>query len=245
MNKGLDCVLLHGWGTSNNVWQGFADQLKDFNNVSKPCLYEIASNTEDNKLESIAVALSEKINSDDVVIAWSIGGLVATHMAKLTNKIKAVIFIASTPCFINKKDWLNVIDKKNIDDLQSRLSNNPMNALEYFAGLIAYGDASIKRTNKMVRNNLAGEKYKAILSFWLTQMQQTDLRKEFTKLSIPALVILGENDSLINSKIENQIKRLNSNIELEVMHNCGHAPFISRPEETIKIINEFINAKFN
>jgi pimeloyl-[acyl-carrier protein] methyl ester esterase len=245
MDENLDCILLHGWGVSNGVWQDFSDQLKGFNKVSTPSLYEIASNTEDNKLESIAAALSEKINADSIVVAWSIGGLIATHMAKLTNKIKAVIFIASTPCFINKKNWPNVIDRNNICNLQKKLLKNTENTLEYFAGLIAHGDIPIKNTNKFLRGNLANEKYKIMLSDWLTQMQETDQRKEFAELNIPALLILGENDSLINSKMESQIKQLNFNIEHKAVKDCGHAPFISKREETIKIINDFINAKFN
>jgi pimeloyl-ACP methyl ester carboxylesterase len=58
-------------------------------------------------------------------------------------------------------------------------------------------------------------------------------------------IILAENDSLINSKIEARIKQLNPYIVCEVINKSGHAPFISKQAETIKIINEFINAKFN
>jgi pimeloyl-[acyl-carrier protein] methyl ester esterase len=244
MDKSLECILLHGWGVSSNVWQDFAGQLKGFNNVSMPCLYEIASKTEDNKFDTVARTLSNTINSDGIVIAWSIGGLIAMHMASLNNKIKAVIFIAGTPCFINKKGWSNAIDKKGINDLQSKLSNNTLSTLEYFAGLIAHGDTSKKSTNIKVRNNLADEKYHVILFSWLSQMLFTDQRKELSELNIPALFILGENDSLINSKIENQIKRLNSSVQHTVVKDCGHAPFISKPEEMIEIINKFIDAKF-
>ncbi len=245
MDKSLECVLLHGWGVSNNVWQSFADQLKGFNNVLMPCLYETACNTQDNKFESIAATLSEKMNSDSVVVAWSSGGLIATHMAKLTNKVKAIIFIASTPCFVNKKDWSYVIDKKSIEELKNKLSKNTENTLEYFAGLIAHGDISKKNTNNILRNSLANKKNKKILSVWLSQMQKIDQRKEFVELDIPALVILAENDALINFKIEKQARKLNSNMQYAAVKDCGHAPFVSKSEETAKIINEFVNAKFN
>lgn len=245
MSKNTECVLLHGWGVTNTIWQDFADHLTVFNNVSMPCLYEAANKTADNKLESMAEVLSNKINSDSIIIAWSLGGLLASHMAKLTDKLKAIVFIASTPCFVNKGDWPNVIDRKDIDGLQNKLSTDTESLLKYFAGLIAYGDTSIKETNKFVRNNLADKKDQAILSSWLTQMQETDQRNEFSELNLPIQIILGKNDSLINSKIETQLKLLNPKIESEVINNCGHAPFISEQEQTIKIINEFINAKFN
>jgi pimeloyl-[acyl-carrier protein] methyl ester esterase len=166
-------------------------------------------------------------------------------MATLTDKIKAIVFIASTPCFVNRAEWANVIDKENIEELKDNLLNNTENTLKYFSGLIANGDVSVKETNKIIYNNLANNNSKDVLAIWLVQMQQTDLRKEWAKINLPMKMILGERDSLINSKIERQIKTLNPSIEIEVIKNCGHAPFISKQEATIKIINAFINAKLN
>ncbi len=243
-DQSLDCMLLHGWGVSNTVWHEFAGRLNCFNNISTPCLYEVASNTKDNKFESIATALSKTINTDCIVIAWSIGGLIATRLAELTDKIKTIIFIASTPCFVNKADWLYTIDRNSINDLQQKLSNNPVTALEYFAGLIAQGDISSKKTNRNIRKNLANNNYSTILSSWLIEAQQTDQRNEFAALKIPTQVLLGEHDALISSQIEKQIKQLSPNTQCALLSDCGHAPFISKPEETHKIINEFISAKF-
>jgi len=245
MSINMDCVLLHGWGASNTIWNDFSKLLNGFNSISKPCLYEATAKTKDNAFESIAAELNDSINADTVLVAWSIGGLIATPLAKLTDKIKAVVFITSTPCFVNKKDWGNAIDKEGIDDLQIRLAKDTGSALEYFAGLIAYGDVSVKETNKTIRNNLAHEKHSAILSSWLTQMLEADQRNKFSELDLPMQIILAENDSLINSKIENQLKQLNPNIVCEAINKSGHAPFISKQAETIKIINGFINAKFN
>jgi len=240
----LDCMLLHGWGVSNTVWREFAGRLSYFDRVSTPCLYEAASKTNDNKFESIATELSKKINTDCVVIAWSMGGLIATCLERQTDKLKAIIFIASTPCFVNKEGWLNTIDKESISDLQHRLSNNPAAALEYFAGLIAHGDVAAKKTNKVIRHHLVDEKHSAILSSWLIEMQEVDQRNEFAALKIPTRVLLGEDDVFINSRIKNQLKQLNPNMQCTVLRGCGHAPFISMSEETNKIISGFVSAEF-
>jgi pimeloyl-ACP methyl ester carboxylesterase len=240
-----ECMLLHGWGTSNSIWQDFAKSSNSFSKISMPCLYETANKASDDKFESMAHVLSDNIKTDTIIVAWSISGLVATPLVRLTNKIKAIVYIASTPCFVNKKGWPNVIESNGIDDLKKRLLKNTPGGLEYFAGLIAHGDDSEKTTNKSIRNNLADEKYKEILLSWLTQMQNVDQLNEFAELSLPLRIILGENDSLINSKIDNQLKQLNSNACCAVVKSCGHAPFLSKQEETIKLVNEFINAKYN
>jgi pimeloyl-[acyl-carrier protein] methyl ester esterase len=243
MPNDLDCLLLHGWGVSNSILKEFAGSLKGFKNVSIPCLYEIASETKNYKFKSMSEALSDHVETDTVIVAWSIGGLLATPLAKLTNNIKAIIFVASSPCFVNKKEWLNVIDQKNINSLQNKLSSNTNNALNYFAGLVAHGETSMKDTNKIVRNNIADEKYQAILLSWLKQMQETDQRKLFSELRLPIQIILGKNDSLINSNIEKQLKLLNPGIESQIINDCGHVPFLGKQQQTTNIINEFIYAK--
>jgi pimeloyl-[acyl-carrier protein] methyl ester esterase len=240
----MDCVLLHGWGVSKTVLQGLEEQLKIFNEITAPCLYEIADDTKDKSLESIAGRIEEKIKTDSIIIAWSLGGLVATYLASISNKIKAIIYIASPPCFINRNNWNNVIEQKAITDLQNNLDKNTESTLNYFAGLIAHGDISVKETNKFIRNNIADKKYKETLSSMLNEMQLIDLRKEFSKINIPVQIILGENDSLINSKIKSEVKKIKPNTQCAIINKCGHAPFISKQQETIKIIDEFINEQF-
>jgi pimeloyl-[acyl-carrier protein] methyl ester esterase len=241
----MEGLLLHGWGVRNTVWKELTEQLGVFSKLSAPCLYEEAHKTKDNSFASMASVLNDSINSDTVVIAWSVGGLIGIPLAKLTNKIKAIIFIASTPCFVKKDGWNNVIEKENVDELQSKLSVNTKRTLDYFSGLIAHGDEKPKETNKIIRSNLATEKDNIILASWLEQMLETDQRFAFSKLEIPVEIIFGENDSLINSRIENDIKLLSPDIEIRVMEGCGHAPFISKQQATSKLINEFINAKFD
>ena len=240
----MDCVLLHGWGTSNKIWQDFEEQLSAFNKITAPCMYEIAEDIKDKSLESIAGRIEEKIKTDSVIVAWSLGGLVATYLAGISNKIKAIIYIASPPCFINNNNWNNVIEEKAITDLQNSLDKNTERTLDYFAGLIAHGDISVKETKKFIRNNIAEKRHKETLSSMLKEMQLIDLRKEFSKINIPVQIILGENDSLINSKIKSEVKKINPNVQCSVINNCGHAPFISKQHETIKIIDEFINEQF-
>ncbi len=235
-------MFLHGWGVSNTVWSCFVDQFSVVHKKTTPCLYDLANHAQDYKVNSLANELSKNINPNSVIVAWSFGGLIATHLARLTDKVKGIVYIASTPCFINKENWQNVIDKESLTDLKKRLSSNTTDALKYFAGLVAHGDKSAKITNRLLRENLANEKHKEILSCWLSEMQLIDQRKEFAELKLPSQFIFGENDSLVGLETG---KQLNFNMQHKVVEKSGHAPFISKPEETMNIINEFVNAKIS
>ena len=242
-NKKLNCVLLHGWGVSNNVWKSFVLKLNDFENVYTPCLYNIYRHSNDQGFETAAKALSKKIKKNSIVIAWSIGGLIALRLMALTTKVRAIIFIASSPCFINKEGWPNVINKNSLSELKKRFSSDAAGGLKHFAGLVAYGDKSSSVTNKTIRQYLAAEKQSQILSSWLSELEKIDQRDQFAALEIPAQFILGQNDILVKSNIQNQIRQLNPYAHRSIIKDCGHAPFISRPDETYNVINKFLNER--
>lgn len=242
-NKKLNCVLLHGWGVSNNVWKSFILKLSNFENIYTPCLYDIYGHSNDWRFEAAAKALRKKIKKNSIVIAWSIGGLIALRLMALTTRVRAIIFIASSPCFINKEGWPNVIHKNSLSELKKRFSSDAAAGLKHFAGLVAYGDMSSSVTNKTIRQYLAAEKQTQILSSWLNELEKTDQRDRFAALEIPVQIILGQNDILIKSNIQNQIRQLNPYTHNSIIKDCGHAPFISRPDETYKVINKFLNER--
>jgi pimeloyl-[acyl-carrier protein] methyl ester esterase len=237
----MDCILLHGWGVTNKIWQGFATKLNGFDNILTPCLYDVSKNLKNQGFTSIARALSKIIKKDSVVVAWSIGGLIALRLIPLTTKIKAIIFIASSPCFINQEEWPNVIQKNKLDELKNRFSENTKVALNHFSGLVATGDEFSSKINKHIRQNLAKETQKEILSCWLRETETDDQRNQFIKMEIPSNIILGQNDVLIKSRIKNQMEALNINTHCVIIENCGHAPFISKPAETNNIVYQFLN----
>lgn len=242
--QNLNCILLHGWGFNKTIWDYFIDNLNGFDQVDAVCLYTLAEEAKAHGVEALASCLKEKIQIDTVIIAWSFGGLIATRLASLSGKIKGIVYIASTPCFVNKPDWNNVLDKKSISGLQSNLLRDPKKTIEYFAGLIAHGDKDAKKIITTIRSNFANEKYSGILFSWLNDLIEQDQRKEFAALSIPTQHVLAEGDGLISPGIIKQLKQLRPKMECRIIKNSCHASFISQPQETINILDGFISEQF-
>ncbi len=245
MNKEqkLSCVLLHGWGVNKSIWNGFVDSLHDFDRIDAICLYALAEEAKANGVDALASCLKEKIKSKTVIIAWSFGGLVATRLASRCDNIKAIVYIASAPCFINKLDWNNVLDKKSISNLQRDLSRDPEKTIEYFAGLIALGDKNVKNLIATIRPSIANEKYSATLFSWLSELLEQDQREEFAALDVPIQYVLAEHDALISPGIIKQLKQIHPKTECVIINNSGHAPFLGKLQETTNIINGFLNAQ--
>lgn len=240
MKPQCNLLFLHGWGVSSNVMDALSEKTIENCNINSPSLYELAELSADFKLTSIANILVEKIQTETVVVAWSLGGLIAILLTKQTDKIKGIVFISSTPCFKNKPGWENVLDVNDIEKLKQQLAINPKQALNYFAGLIAHGDAETKKTARILKQHMAKEQDAQILSALLDELLTQDLRAEFEGLSLPVLYILAQHDSLIDPQIINQLKELQPNASYELIEGCGHAPFISQPDAMAGLVNKFL-----
>lgn len=240
--RNLDCIMLHGWGVDYRVWNDFSSRFGGFDSVLTPCLYELSITAADNSLLSVAKSLGKGIQKKCVVIAWSLGGAVALYLSGICDQIKAIIFIASVPCFINKTGWHNVIAEKDLMSLQNHFLAEPESTLARFSSLIAGGDDTPVNTVKYLRRCLPGKERFQLLSKWLNELTDLDLRKEFMSLPVPAQVLLGEHDVLINRNIRRQLTELNGNIRVSVIEHCGHSPFISEEHETGRKIEQYLDA---
>tara|TARA_R110002072_G_scaffold21902_6_gene77219 strand:+ start:12211 stop:12951 length:741 start_codon:yes stop_codon:yes gene_type:complete len=236
-----NCILLHGWGVNRSIWEGLISRLNGFSCIDNVCLYTTAEEGKAESVNALALVLKEKVKDNTVIIAWSFGGLVATRLARLSNKVKAIVYIASSPCFINKRDWNYGLDGQSIVELQNSLLSNAKKAIGYFAGLIAHGDEDVKKIVKKTRTNMADEKYRSMLFVWLNELLEQDQRNEFAALNIPTQYVLAERDALINPGIKSQLKQLRPKMGCEIIKDSCHAPFVGKPQEIINLIDRFIS----
>ena len=237
--------MLHGWGINHTVWKTFSSRLTGFDKIISPCLYDVADQINDSSLMSLANETGSNIKNDCVVIGWSLGGLIALYLATMFKKVKGVIFITSTPKFVNNGNWLFTIDISDHQDLYRNLTENHDQAVRYFSQLIAHGDVSAKQTINYLSSHLTERKYNNTLLSWLNELEQSDLRHQLSALSVPTLILLANNDALIKPDISVQLKKLNPNLNIKTLYECGHAPFISKERETTKLIKDFIDAEFD
>lgn len=240
--KSLDCVFLHGWGVKKEILINLSKGIDCVGEPMIPCLYEMTRLANKYSFVAIAKEIEKTVHRESIVIGWSIGGLIATRLALLTKKVKAIVFIASVPRFINNDGWKNTIDKKDFDDLKKSFNKDPLLTLESFAGLISIGEKSAKDSNRKLRKFIMDETInKNILANWLIELENTDLRKDLSSLNIPMLFVMGNQDALIDPKVVDRLKELLPKARFDLVKNCGHAPFISMTNETQNLINNFIN----
>ena len=234
--------IIHGWGFDAQIMAGLATELSPFWNirlVDMPGYGHNHMTKLPQTIDNIASNLISAIPPQSTLIGWSLGGMVAIKIAhSMQNKLKAVILLASTPCFVRKSDWTHGIESKLINDMARHVSTNVDEVFQQFVGLVAKGDVSPKETVRALRLLLKTNKadQRALLQ-GLHILANTDLRKELSELKCRVSILYGERDQLVPSSAGKETRKICPSLQLNYIKETGHAPFLSKRKETAEAIN--------
>lgn len=233
-------VLIHGWGFDNRIWGDFIPYIKDQWRITIINLpgYGVSEkiahvDIDETDIDQIVNLISADIPEKAIILAWSLGGVIATQLACNRKDITALILVASSPCFLNKPDWQHGVDPVDFDQLARSLSENKTKALQQFSGLVAMGDKrpreTISKLSEQVDDNATETE---TLKAGLEILRQEDLRNVVTKLRCPIGMIFGEMDVLVKRSTAKAIQALRADINTIEIAGTGHVPFLTRPKET-------------
>ncbi len=249
--NGDDVVLLHGWGMHGGLWGRFSDLLAEkfrCHVLDLPGYGFSKDSANEFTLDSITQDIEDYINyidKDVTVIGWSLGGLITLNLLQRQNiDIKKVVLLASTPRFTKDEasNWLSAMEQQVFDNFAADLQHDYKKTLKRFLSLQTRGSELARDDLRVLTKKLTerGEPSIEALQNGLKILSDTDLRDEQHNTT-PAMVILGEKDTLVPVEVKSEFNKMFSNIKQLVLEKTGHAPFISKPELCAEQIKKFIN----
>jgi pimeloyl-ACP methyl ester carboxylesterase len=224
-------IILHGWTYSLGKWDGFVKLLRnlgfDVEVLKIPGL--TLENEEVWDLDKYSIWLRGRLSKEEdkvVLLGHSNGGRVASYFAaKFPAKIKKLILVDTAGIYhretaLEIKRFLFGVAAK----IGKRITNS--NILRKFLYRLArekdYQEASptMRKTMLNLINN--------------------DLTPEFKKISIPTLIIWGEDDRITPLSDGQLINKLIKNSKLKIVKGARHSPFYTHAGEVVRIIKDDI-----
>lgn len=248
---GIPLVFLHGWGLNSGVWQPCIEQLQHDYEVITIDLPGFGLNVdhplEPYTLANIAALIQQCISQPAVIIGWSLGGLLATELAlSYPDKVKGLITVASSPCFVEQENWPGI--KASVLSLFHRqLAQDTRKTIENFLKIQAMGSPHIRQDIKKIRDLVMQYPMpsKSTLDKSLAFLETTDQRAQMDKISQPFLRLYGKQDSLVPKEVIKHIDVLVERSESVLINNASHAPFISDVELFNMTIKDWLQKNFN
>lgn len=241
--EGQDLVLVHGWGMNGAVWQQTAQALSAHFRVHVVDLPGYGHSTEQHaaSLEEIAQALLEHAPRNAIWVGWSLGGLVATHMAlHHSDYVSKLVTVASSPKFAAQGSWRGIQPDVLIAFTDQLVADFQL-TIERFMALQAMGSPSARQDVKVLKQAVLSRPMpnpKSLLA-GLTMLAEVDLRDELQHINVPMLRLYGRLDGLVPAKVARDLNHLAPYSEAFMFDQSSHAPFMTEAEAFCQQLIEF------
>ena len=235
--SGRPILVLHGGGGSQTV-AGFAEALSTRAHVLVPTHPGFAGEPRPEWFDSVddlAIAyldLLERLDLRDVmVIGSSLGGWIAAEMAvRDTTRLSSIVLVDAIGIQVEGHPIVDVFPLTP-DELSALSFHNPA----------AFRIDPTKLSREQVAAMAAN--FKALGIYGREAgMLDPKLRRRLGRVTIPALVIWGESDRVVDPDYGRAYAQALPNARFEPILEAGHLPQIEQPERLLKIVWEFVDS---
>ncbi len=244
MGAGPDLVLLHGWAMHSGIWACVCDQLAQSYRLHLVDLpgHGLSPSGVSVSLQSMVERVAEILPDDCIVGGWSLGGQVAIELAlQKSMQVAKLVLIATTPCFIKRENWQWGMDATILQMFTQNLAQNYTSTINRFLTLQLNGSNDSKAVLASLRKTFFqySQPDKVALQAGLNILLTNDLREKFGEIKQPVLLLHGESDVITRAAVARWMNQQLFDAKLVMFANCGHAPFLSFPDQFITHLHEF------
>ena len=240
------CHLLHGWAMNGAVWSGLGAALARRRRVETPDLPghgHAPPPIADGTGEALVRPLESRIDGPVDLVGWSLGGLVAMSLVLRRPAIgHRLVLIASSPCFVARPGWTCALPSATLDAFAGRLATDARETIASFLALQFLGSPRSADARRRLVAALADRPPATPegLRAGLNMLRATDLRARLAELTVPVLVIQGDQDRIVPPRAAEALVDALPDARLERIGGAGHAPFMSHADTVAAMIGDFL-----
>lgn len=235
--KGIPVLLLHGWGSSNIVYNGFINTLKNRCRLVAPDFPGCGGSDtmcepwDLQKYCDFVLKFMKAVGLENpIMMGHSHGGRVTMYMVATGMVAPPKIVLLDAAGLIPKKSFKQKFRAKSFKVIKTVLT---LPIIRNFSASLLdkarrhYGSADYNAAPEVLRKTLVS-------------LVNKDIREVLPNIKCPSLLIWGENDTATPLSDAKIIEGLISDAGLCVIKGTGHFSFVERPFEANAIINSFI-----
>jgi len=235
--SGRPILVLHGGGGPQSV-SGFAEALSTRAYVLTPIHPGFAGEPRPkwfNSIDDLALTyleLLERLDLRDVlVVGFSIGGWIASELAvRDTTRLGSIVLVDAVGIQVEGHEIADVFPLTP-DELSALSYHNPA-AFRIDPATLSPEQVAARAANFQALGVYGRE----------PGMHDPKLRRRLGRVTIPALVVWGESDGVVDADNGRAYAKSLPNARFKLIPEAGHVPQIEQPERLLKLVWEFADS---
>jgi pimeloyl-ACP methyl ester carboxylesterase len=153
------------------------------------------------------------------------------------NKILSLTLISTTPKFVGTDDFKVGMNKAVFHKFRKGIEKDTDKAMDDFYTLIFPKGGDNKKLINELKTQNSGS---MVLDLCMDGFEKADERRILSKVSVPTLILTGDNDEIIDPKASMYLSQEIKGSKLKICKGAGHAPFLTKEKEVIDELRTFL-----
>lgn len=249
--RGRPLVMIHGWAMHAGVWQNFSDRLAEHCTTVEVDLRGHGASramhgphTFDQYAHDLINLLERLELGDAALLGWSMGGSLILKMHELGYcGAGPLVLIGANPSLVQRDDYENGLAPVIVKRLYKQLQRDYQSGLRMFLSLLC--------TPQEHERLAADSAYRAAMDTTacpdqtvalatLACLQTEDLRTAAAHVTVPTLIVHGEQDEICLSSGGRYLCDTIPGARMFLLPETGHMPFISRRADAVASVLDFL-----
>ena len=249
-------LFAHGFGCDQNMWRSvvpaFEDQFRivlfDYVGSGRSDLLaydRLRYSTLEGYSKDILDICEELDLSDVIFVGHSVSSMVGILAAnQQPTRFSRLILVGPSPCYINDlSGYVGGFERSDIDGLLDMMDKNYIGWASFLGPAVMANpdrpELAIELTESFCSTDPDIARRFAEATFL------SDYREELSKVTVPSLIMQCSEDIIAPLEVGDYLDLNLPQSTLRVMKATGHCPQLSHPEETIRVIRDYLSHTYN
>lgn len=192
--------------------------------------------------DAAAADIAARLPENCTLCGWSLGAQLALAIAANSpEKVGKLVLVAGTASFIQRQDWPHAMPPEMLAEFTRGMLADVEAMLPRFVGSFNRGDARAKEVTLQLLELADPRPPGEALATGLNWLRDVDLRQSLPRIQAPTLLIHGSSDPLMPLGAAEALAAQIPKARLVAFADCAHAPFISRPDDFLAAVRDFLH----
>lgn len=187
------------------------------------------------------IEICEALDLRDVIfVGHSVSGVIGALAAnRAPERFERLILVAPSASYINDPpDYVGGFERPDIEGLLEMMDKNYLGWASFLAPAVMKNPDQSELTTELEQSFCATDPKIARRFAEITFL--SDNRSDFSKLSVPALIMQCTDDMIAPLPVGEWLAHQIPQNTFRLMEATGHCPHMSAPAETIEVMNEYL-----